>query len=75
MVLMNKNIVLEIRGDIAAYKTVGLVWHVKKQGLKVRVIMTNAAKKFITPLSLYIILFYLVLDNFLILQLIRLCLI
>lgn len=61
---MRKHIVLGISGGIAAYKTVDLVRHLKKRGLEVRVIMTKAAKKFITPLSLKTISSYPVLDNF-----------
>jgi len=51
-ILQNKNIVLGITGGIAAYKTPELVRRLKDQGADVRVVMTNGAKAFITPLTL-----------------------
>lgn len=50
--LKGKNIVLGISGGIAAYKTPELVRRLKEQGANIRVVMTNGAKAFITPLSL-----------------------
>ncbi|HFE65139.1 MAG TPA: bifunctional 4'-phosphopantothenoylcysteine decarboxylase/phosphopantothenoylcysteine synthetase, partial [Caldithrix sp.] len=47
-----KHILLGVTGGIAAYKTTELVRHLIKQGTDVRVMMTNTAKKFITPLTL-----------------------
>jgi len=51
-ILQNKNIVLGITGGIAAYKTPELVRRLKDQGANVRVVMTEGAKAFITPLTL-----------------------
>jgi len=50
--LQDKKIVLGISGGIAAYKTPDLVRRLKEQGANVRVVMTNGAKAFITPLTL-----------------------
>ncbi len=51
-ILQGKNIVLGITGGIAAYKTPELVRRLKEQGANVRVVMTDGAKAFITPLTL-----------------------
>jgi len=51
-ILLNKKIILGISGGIAAYKTPELVRRLKDQGADVRVVMTNGAKAFITPLTL-----------------------
>lgn len=51
-VLSGKNILLGVTGGIAAYKTVFLVRYLTKKGADVRVIMTDAAKDFVTPLTL-----------------------
>jgi len=50
--LNNKQILIGISGGIAAYKTAELVRLLIKKGAKVRVCMTKAAVKFITPLTL-----------------------
>ncbi|XOD70345.1 MAG: bifunctional phosphopantothenoylcysteine decarboxylase/phosphopantothenate--cysteine ligase CoaBC [Sodalis sp. (in: enterobacteria)] len=50
--LAGKHIVLGISGGISAYKTPELVRNLRKQGAEVRVVMTIAAKQFITPLCL-----------------------
>lgn len=50
--LAQKNILLGICGGIAAYKAAELVRLLKKAGANVRVIMTDGAKAFITPLTL-----------------------
>jgi phosphopantothenoylcysteine decarboxylase / phosphopantothenate---cysteine ligase len=52
MGMANKNIVLGVTGGIAAYKTPDLVRRLVEQGAVVRVVMTEAAKAFVTPLSL-----------------------
>ncbi|EGT5710986.1 bifunctional phosphopantothenoylcysteine decarboxylase/phosphopantothenate--cysteine ligase CoaBC [Cronobacter dublinensis subsp. dublinensis] len=52
MGLAGKKIVLGVSGGIAAYKTPELVRRLREQGAEVRVAMTEAAKAFITPLSL-----------------------
>ena len=51
-ILSGKNILLGITGGIAAYKTASLVRLFVKSGANVKVIMTPAAKDFITPLTL-----------------------
>ena len=50
--LTNKRILLGITGGIAAYKSAELVRSLKKAGADVRVVMTNGAMEFITPLTL-----------------------
>jgi phosphopantothenoylcysteine decarboxylase/phosphopantothenate--cysteine ligase len=50
--LQGKKIILGITGSIAAFKTAALVRLLVKQGASVKVIMTTAAKDFVTPLSL-----------------------
>ncbi|WP_426369532.1 bifunctional phosphopantothenoylcysteine decarboxylase/phosphopantothenate--cysteine ligase CoaBC [Pseudocolwellia sp. HL-MZ7] len=50
--LKGKNIVLGISGGIAAYKTPELVRRLKEHGANIRVVMTDGAKAFITPLTL-----------------------
>lgn len=52
MSLTDKRIVLGISGGIAAYKSADLVRRLKERGAEVRVVMTNAAREFITPLTL-----------------------
>lgn len=50
--MKGKHIVIGITGGIAAYKTASLVRLFVKAGAEVQVIMTPAAKEFITPLTL-----------------------
>ena len=50
--LANKNVLLGVTGGIAAYKSAEIVRHLKKSGSSVRVVMTESAKEFITPLTL-----------------------
>jgi phosphopantothenoylcysteine decarboxylase / phosphopantothenate---cysteine ligase len=52
MVLQGRNIILGITGSIAAYKSAFLVRELIKAGANVKVIMTDAAKQFITPLTI-----------------------
>ncbi|MFY7910230.1 MAG: bifunctional phosphopantothenoylcysteine decarboxylase/phosphopantothenate--cysteine ligase CoaBC [Emticicia sp.] len=52
MSLKNKKILLGVSGSIAAYKSALLVRLLVKEGAEVKVIMTEAAKDFITPLTL-----------------------
>jgi phosphopantothenoylcysteine decarboxylase / phosphopantothenate---cysteine ligase len=52
MSLYKKNIVLAVSGSIAAYKSAELVRLLVKQGAQVKVIMTQSASRFITPLTL-----------------------
>jgi phosphopantothenoylcysteine decarboxylase/phosphopantothenate--cysteine ligase len=49
--LSASRILLVIGGGIAAYKALELIRRLRERGAKVRVVMTAAAKKFITPLS------------------------
>jgi len=51
-VLTGKKVLLGITGGIAAYKTAFLVRHFIKAGADVKVVMTDKAKNFITPLTL-----------------------
>lgn len=50
--LKGKHIIVGVTGSIAAYKTAILVRALVKEGAEVKVIMTETAKKFITPLTL-----------------------
>jgi phosphopantothenoylcysteine decarboxylase/phosphopantothenate--cysteine ligase len=50
--LKGKNILIGVTGGIAAYKTATLIRLLVKEGASVKVIMTEHAKKFITPLTL-----------------------
>lgn len=50
--LINKHILLGVTGGIAAYKSAELVRHLRSAGAEVRVVMTQAAGEFITPLTL-----------------------
>jgi phosphopantothenoylcysteine decarboxylase/phosphopantothenate--cysteine ligase len=52
MSLQGKKIILAITGSIAAYKTPQLVRLLVKAGAEVQVIMTEAAKDFVSPLVL-----------------------
>jgi len=52
MILKNKKILLGVSGSIAAYKSALLIRLLIKEGAEVQVIMTDAAKDFITPLTL-----------------------
>lgn len=52
MNLKGKHIVLGITGGIAAYKSVTLLRLLVKAGAEVQVVMTPAAKEFITPVTL-----------------------
>ncbi|MBL4598103.1 MAG: bifunctional phosphopantothenoylcysteine decarboxylase/phosphopantothenate--cysteine ligase CoaBC [Rhizobiaceae bacterium] len=49
--LDGKRILLIISGGIAAYKSLDLIRRLRERGAEVRVIMTEAAQAFITPLS------------------------
>ncbi|MGR5119519.1 bifunctional phosphopantothenoylcysteine decarboxylase/phosphopantothenate--cysteine ligase CoaBC [Vibrio astriarenae] len=50
--LAGKKILLGISGGIAAYKCAELTRRLSERGAQVRVVMTNAAKEFITPLTM-----------------------
>ena len=51
-ILRGKKILLGITGGIAAYKTPILVRLLKKAGSEIKVVLTENAKEFVTPLSL-----------------------
>jgi phosphopantothenoylcysteine decarboxylase/phosphopantothenate--cysteine ligase len=49
--MMQKTIILGVCGGIAAYKSAELARLLVKSNINVQVVMTDAAKKFITPLT------------------------
>ena len=49
--LIGKRIVLGVTGGISAYKAAFLVRLLRKNGANVRVVMTQSATKFVTPLT------------------------
>jgi phosphopantothenoylcysteine decarboxylase/phosphopantothenate--cysteine ligase len=51
MSLKNKSVVLGVTGGIAAYKAAALCSHLVKAGAAVDVILTEAAREFVTPLT------------------------
>ena len=51
-ILNGKNVLLGVTGGIAAYKTASLVRLFVKSGANIKVVMTPAAKEFVTPLTL-----------------------
>ncbi|TCV93511.1 bifunctional phosphopantothenoylcysteine decarboxylase/phosphopantothenate--cysteine ligase CoaBC [Biostraticola tofi] len=63
--LAGKHIVIGVSGGIAAYKTPELVRRLRDRGAEVRVVMTPAAKAFITPLTLQAVSGYPVADDLL----------
>jgi phosphopantothenoylcysteine decarboxylase / phosphopantothenate---cysteine ligase len=50
--LKGKNILIGVTGGIAAYKTATIIRLLVKDGADVKVVMTDHAKEFITPLTL-----------------------
>lgn len=50
--LKGKHIIVGVTGSIAAYKAASLVRLLVKEGAEVKVVMTDLAKQFITPLTL-----------------------
>ena len=52
MSLKSKKIILGVTGSIAAYKSAQIIRLLVKEGAEVKVIMTELAKEFITPLTL-----------------------
>lgn len=50
--LEGKNILVGVTGGIAAYKTATVIRLLVKEGANVKVVMTEHAKKFITPLTM-----------------------
>lgn len=55
MVLKNKKILLGVTGSIAAYKAADLTRRLTEAGAEMRVIMTEASTKFISPLTFEIV--------------------
>jgi len=51
MLLQNKNILLAVSGGIAAYKVVQVARDLTQAGAKVHVLMSQAATRFVTPLT------------------------
>lgn len=62
--LKNKKILLGVSGSIAVYKSLELVRLFVKAGAEVKVVMSEAAKKFVTPLSFETLTSNRVLDDF-----------
>lgn len=52
IMLRGKHIIIGVTGSIAAYKAATLVRLLVKEGAEVKVVMTELAKQFITPLTL-----------------------
>ena len=52
MSLKNKKILIIIGGGISAYKSLDLIRILKKNNVKVKVILSKSGKEFVTPLSL-----------------------
>ncbi len=52
MTLKNKKILIIIGGGIAAYKSLDLIRMLKKNGTKIKTVLTQSGKEFVTPLSL-----------------------
>ncbi len=52
--LRNSSVLLGVSGGVACYKSIELARKLRDEGALVNVVMTEAAKKFITPLSLEI---------------------
>lgn len=50
--LLNRNFIIGVTGSIAAYKAAEITRELKREGANVRVIMTDGACEFITPLTL-----------------------
>ena len=50
--LLDKKILLIICGGISAYKSLEIIRSLKKNGAKIKTILTKSAKKFVTPLSI-----------------------
>ncbi|MDO7253010.1 bifunctional phosphopantothenoylcysteine decarboxylase/phosphopantothenate--cysteine ligase CoaBC [Helicobacter cappadocius] len=61
--LKDKKILLLVTGSIAAYKSIELASMLKKLGASLRVVMSDEAKKFISPLSFEAIIHTLVLHT------------
>ncbi len=49
--MKHKHIIVGVSGGIAAYKAVEIVSHLRKAGAEVKVVMTENATKFVTPMT------------------------
>jgi len=49
--LTNKRVLLGVTGSIAAYKAAELIRRLRDVGAEVRVVVTDGAKAFVTPLT------------------------
>jgi phosphopantothenoylcysteine decarboxylase/phosphopantothenate--cysteine ligase len=49
--ITGKRIVLIVAGGIAAYKSLDLIRRLREEGADIKVVMTEGAKRFVTPLS------------------------
>ena len=49
--LTNRRILLGVTGGIAAYKSADLIRRLQDRGATVRVVMTQAAQQFVTPMA------------------------
>lgn len=52
MGIANKHVILGVTGGIAAYKSAELARRLRERGADVRVVMTESAEQFITPLTM-----------------------
>ena len=52
MDLKNKKILIIIGGGISAYKSLDFIRLLRKNGSKVKTILTKSGKQFVTPLSI-----------------------
>jgi phosphopantothenoylcysteine decarboxylase/phosphopantothenate--cysteine ligase len=50
-ILAGRRVLLIVGGGIAAYKALDLIRRLRERGAEVRAVMTEAAKRFVTPLS------------------------
>jgi phosphopantothenoylcysteine decarboxylase/phosphopantothenate--cysteine ligase len=50
--IKGKHILVGVTGGIAAYKTATIIRLLVKEGAEVKIVMTDHAKEFITPLTL-----------------------
>ena len=49
--MKNKHIIVGVSGGIAAYKAVEVVSRLRKLGAEVKVVMTENATKFVSPMT------------------------
>ena len=64
MRLKKKTVVLIVTGSIAAYKVPDLIQELREEGARVVPVLTEAAKKFVTPLTIRAVSGELVYDDF-----------